>query len=118
MNSIMLLLLDTNVITGAPRIEYGEFEGEMKWALYNEDGEIYGYYADADHIYTAVTYEGNVPEDFYETVSWGKYLYVDGHLEINPNYQTPMHIRVAELEAALDDLLENVLPLVMMGGIE
>lgn len=113
---MMLLLLDTNVITGAPRIEYGVFEGEQKWALYNADDEIYGYYFDEEHVYNAVTYEGVVPEDFADTVSWGKYLYVDGHLEINPNYQTPTHIRIAELENAFNDLLTNVLP-ALMGDI-
>ena len=108
----MFLLTDKdgNILNVANSMVFGEFEGEEKWALYDEIEHIVLYAL--DHDYTAIEYDGEVPADISE---FGKYLYQNGSIVENPDWIAPpptTEERIAALEttiAAQDELLADIL---------
>ena len=94
----------------ADSIHFGEYEGEKKWALFDADDRIFLYVMDFGD-FLKVNYSGPIPDDF--TKCPNKYLFIDGEIVQNPDWkepEPPAETRIAELEAALNDLIENVLP--------
>lgn len=115
----MKLLLNGNIIISrAPHIEFGEFENEAKWGLFDkadkDTRKVYYYMLDPGKFYY-VEGEGYVgldykveevaelPEDYEE----GKYFFEDGQFVLNPEWEPPLpsaEERIAELERQLAEL--------------
>lgn len=92
----MQLLVDGNrVIEAAPNIIWGVFDEPIeKWALLNEQGEVYLYVLDAG--YTLV--DGvELPEDYED----GKYIFENGEFILNEDWQPYISTeeRIANLES-------------------
>ena len=97
-----LLLFPNGVIDlVAPEIVWGTFEGEEKWALYDEDHNIILYALDAN--FRVQEYDGELPEDIYVEC---KYIYDNGTIIQNPDWIAPpptIEDQVAELSDDISD---------------
>ncbi len=92
-------------------IDFGTYENEQKWAIFDENNKIL-FYIMNDNFHK-ITYDGTLPEDVNIR---NKYIINDDIISINPNWKEPPvpdTIRLEMLEATLDDLLTNVIPEIM-----
>lgn len=113
------LLLNGNVIVScAPHIEFGIFENEPKWGLFDRIDESSrkayyyiidpgSYHYDEKEGYVGLAYETieveGIPEDYDE----GKYLFEDGKFVLNMDWHPPLpsaEDRLDEIEKKLSDL--------------
>lgn len=98
----MDILVNGKVIAAhSPKIQFGVFDEPIeKWALLNEDRDVWMYLI--DHDYTLVE-DVELPEDYVD----GKYFFVDGEFVLNEDWQPPLpsaEERIAELERQLANL--------------
>lgn len=99
-----LLVKSTEIVCIADHIDFGIFDEPdvEKWAMYDENNNVL-YYA-IDGGFEKVTYDGEVPEDIY---TYGKYIYNNGEVVLNPNYVEPPKPeveRLDDIESALNAL--------------
>ena len=109
----MKILVDQtgHIIFTGEKILFGVFENEQKWAIMDASNKVRVYAL--DNSYTVVDYNGELPAD----MTSDKYIYSNGELVINPEWtpseEETLAEQVANLEATLDDLLTNIIPMLM-----
>ena len=85
------------------RITLGIYEGEEKWALYNEQDELL-YYAMNYNCAVATVVDDILPED----ISYpGKYLYQDGAIVPNPDWVAPPPTIEEQVSELSDDISDD-----------
>lgn len=85
----------------------------------NEKHEITGYATVGGFIGGIEAEASSLPEGFEESFAPGKYLYENGQVMENPNYESPQPAQEPEESAALEERvsdLEEALAMAIYGG--
>ena len=98
----MKFLLESNnliVLIAGGDIIWGNFENEDKWALYDENNQLFLYAL--DNNYHVEEYNGVLPDD---NQIEGKYMYINGSLVVDPNWVAPPPTIEEQVESFSNDL--------------